>query len=76
MTSAAGAPGYFVNPFNLHELFTLPTSSLPLFFFTAARNGERLFIERGLGADIVLLAMVLIVFGTDRFLSSSEVASR
>jgi len=50
--------------------------SLPLYIYQSVRSGETLFIERGFGAGIVLLAMVLILFGTARFLSRSKVARR
>ena len=53
-----------------------PMNSLPLYIFTAVRSGLTLFIVRGFGAGIVLLAMVLILFGTARFLSRSKVARR
>jgi phosphate transport system permease protein len=53
-----------------------PMNSLPLYIITAVRSGNNLFIARGFGAGIVLLAMVLILFGTARFLSRSKVARR
>jgi phosphate transport system permease protein len=67
----SGASTFFtVNPFNS------PMNSLPLYILTAVRSGEPLFIERGFGAGIVLLAMVLILFGTARYLSRGKVARR
>jgi phosphate transport system permease protein len=59
-----------VNPFNN------PMNSSPLFILTAVRSGLPLFIDRGFGAGIVLLAMVLILFGTARYLSRGKVARR
>jgi phosphate transport system permease protein len=53
-----------------------PMNSLPLYIFTAVRSGLTKSIDRGFGAGIVLLAMVLILFGTARFLSRSKVARR
>jgi phosphate transport system permease protein len=51
-------------------------NSLPLAIFTAVRSGEPLFIERGFATGIVLLAIVLILFSTARFLARSKVARR
>jgi phosphate transport system permease protein len=51
-------------------------NSLPLYIFTGARSGENLFIERAFAAGIVLLAIVLVLFATARFLSRSKVARR
>jgi phosphate transport system permease protein len=59
-----------VNPLNN------PMDSLPLYIFHAVRSGLTQYIARGFGAGIVLLAMVLILFGTARFLSRSKVARR
>jgi len=53
-----------------------PMNSLPLAIFTAVRSPDQLFIERGFGTGIVLLAIVLILFGTGRFLSRTKVARR
>jgi hypothetical protein len=50
----ARSPTYFVNPLNIHDLFTSLMNSLPLSFFPAERNSEMLFIERGNGAGMVL----------------------
>ncbi len=67
----SGASTYLnFNPFNN------PMNSLPLFIFTAVRSGEPNYIERGFGAGVVLLAMVLILFVTARFLARSKVARR
>jgi phosphate transport system permease protein len=67
----SGASTFFnINPLNN------PMNSLPLYILTAVRSGEPRFIERGFGAGIVLLVMVLILFGIARFLSRSKVASR
>jgi len=53
-----------------------PMNSLPLYIYTAVRSGEPLFIERGFGAGIVLLAMVLILFVTARFIARTKVGRR
>jgi phosphate transport system permease protein len=67
----SGESGYLnFNPFN-NEM-----QSLPLYIYQSVLSGEPLFIERGFGAGIVLLAMVLILFGTARYLSRSRVARR
>jgi phosphate transport system permease protein len=67
----SGASTFFnKNPFNN------PMNSLPLYIVTAARSGEPRFIERGFGAGIVLLAIVLILFATARFISRPKVARR
>jgi phosphate transport system permease protein len=67
----SGASTFFnKNPFNN------PMNSLPLYIVTAARSGEPRFIERGFGAGLVLLAMVLILFATARFISRPKVARR
>jgi phosphate transport system permease protein len=59
-----------INPFNN------PMNSSPLFILTAVLSHEPLFVERGFGAAVVLLAMVLILFGTARYLSRGKVARR
>lgn len=51
-------------------------NSLPLFILTAVRSGEPRYIERGFGAGIVLLVIVLILFGAARYLSRPKVARR
>jgi phosphate transport system permease protein len=56
--------------------FNNPMNSLPLYILTAVRSGEPRFIERGFGAGIVLLILVLLLFGTARFLSRSKAISR
>jgi len=56
--------------------FVNPMNSLPLAIFTAVRSGQNLFIERGFGTGIVLLALVLILFATVRLLARSKVARR
>jgi phosphate transport system permease protein len=56
--------------------FVNPMNSLPLAIFTAVRSGDTLFIERGFGTGVVLLAYVLILFGTARLLARSKVARR
>jgi phosphate transport system permease protein len=58
------------------NIFNNPMNSLPLAIFTAVRSGEPLFIERGFATGVVLLAIVLILFTTARFLARSKVASR
>jgi phosphate transport system permease protein len=50
--------------------------SLPLYIFFAVRSGEPRYIARGFGAGIVLLLLVLMLFGTARFLSRNKVAGR
>jgi phosphate transport system permease protein len=58
--------------FNVNPLKN-PMNSLPLYIFTAVRSGEPRYIERGFGAGIVLLLMVLILFGIARLLSRTKV---
>lgn len=53
-----------------------PMNSLPLAIYTAVRSGDTLYIERGFGAGVVLLVLVLILFATGRLLARSKVASR
>jgi phosphate transport system permease protein len=56
--------------------FTQPMNSLPLYILTAVRSGDTLFIERGFGAGIVLLAYVLILFSAARFVSRNKAGRR
>jgi phosphate transport system permease protein len=64
----SGASTFFnTNPFNN------PMNSLPLYIITAVRSGEPVFIQRGFGAAVVLLAFVLILFTTARLLSRTKV---
>ena len=58
------------NPFN-NDM-----NSLPLYIYSAVRSGLPKEIERGFAAGIVLLTMVLILFGTARFLARGKVGSR
>lgn len=44
-------------------------NSLPLFIFQAVRSGEELLIERGYGAGIALLTLVLVLFVVARRLA-------
>ena len=48
----------------------------PLYIFTAVRSGEPLFIQRGYGAASLLLALILILFATTRFLARDKVRAR
>jgi phosphate transport system permease protein len=67
----SGASTYFnANPFDE------PMNSLPLYIYTAVRSGEPKFIERGFAAGIVLLAIVLILFASARFLARSKAGRR
>jgi phosphate transport system permease protein len=56
--------------------FSLPMNSLPLYIFFAVRSPDALYKERGFGAGVVLLALVLILFSVARLLSRSKVARR
>ncbi|HUC22049.1 MAG TPA: phosphate ABC transporter permease PstA [Streptosporangiaceae bacterium] len=56
--------------------FVNPMNSLPLAIFTAVRSGVPLFITRGFGTGVVLLAYVLILFSAARLLARSKVARR
>lgn len=62
----------FTNTDPLHQ----PMSSLPLYIFTAIRSPEPLFIQRGFGAAALLLALVLALFVTARFLARDKAGSR
>lgn len=53
-----------------------PMNSLPLYIITAVRSGDTLFIERGFGAGIVLLAYVVILFSLARYFARNKVARR
>jgi phosphate transport system permease protein len=53
-----------------------PMNSLPLFVYTAVRSGEPLFIERGYGAALLLLGLVITLFAFTRFLARDKVRSR
>lgn len=44
-------------------------NSLPLYIFSAARSGEELEVARGFGAASVLLALVLVLFVTARWIA-------
>jgi phosphate transport system permease protein len=66
------APSQFMNA----NPFVNPMNSLPLYILTGVRSGEPKFIERGFGAGIVLFVLVLILFGTAKFLGRSRVARR
>jgi phosphate transport system permease protein len=67
----SGASTFFnVNP------FVNPMNSLPLYILTAVRSGEPTFIERGFGAAVVLLGMVLILFAIARYIGRSKVGRR
>jgi phosphate transport system permease protein len=57
---------------NYHPLHN-PMNSLPLYIITAARSGEPANIARGFAAGMVLLLMVLILFGTARYISRQKV---
>ena len=56
--------------------FQDPMNSLPLFIFSAVRSGEPLYIARGFGAASVLLALVLALFVTTRFLARDRMNRR
>ncbi|HEY2505945.1 MAG TPA: phosphate ABC transporter permease PstA [Streptosporangiaceae bacterium] len=56
--------------------FGEPMNSLPLYIYTAVRSPQQKFIERGFGAGIVLLVMVLVLFATARFLARSKAGRR
>ena len=62
----------FTNLDPFHE----PMNSLPLFIFSAIRSGQDLFIERGYGAALLLLAFVTALFITARFLARDKVRAR
>jgi phosphate transport system permease protein len=62
----------FYNTDPLHN----PMNSLPLFVFSAVRSGQDLFIARGYGAAALLLALVLVLFTTARFLARDKVRTR
>jgi phosphate transport system permease protein len=73
------APLLIVSGFNtfwnadpLHK----PMNSLPLFIYTGVRSGEKNFITRGYGAAAVLLALILALFLTTRFLARDKVRGR
>jgi phosphate transport system permease protein len=58
------------------NIVTNPMNSLPLAIYTAVRSGEPAFIARGFATGIVLLAMVLILFTTGRYLSRTKAGRR
>jgi phosphate transport system permease protein len=62
--------------FNNFNPLNNPMQSLPLYIYEAVRSPSQNFITRGFGAGIVLLAAVLILFTTARFLARSKVARR
>lgn len=51
-------------------------NSLPLFIFTAVTSGEPKFVARGYGAATLLLAIILVLFATTRFLARDKVRAR
>ena len=51
-------------------------NSLPLFVFASVRSGQDLSIARGYGAAALLLALVLVLFVTARFLARDKVRAR
>jgi phosphate transport system permease protein len=51
-------------------------NSLPLYIFTLEKTGESLAITRAFGAASVLLAFVVVLFVTARFLSRDKAARR
>lgn len=67
----SGANTYF-NKNPLHE----PMNSLPLFIFTAARDGIPTDTDRAYGAAIVLLFMVLVLFVCTRLLARQRIGRR
>jgi phosphate transport system permease protein len=56
--------------------FHNPMNSLPLFIFSAVRSGEPLYIARGFGAAALLLALVVALFVTTRFLARDKIRGR
>jgi phosphate transport system permease protein len=62
----------FTNGDPFHE----PMNSLPLFIFTAIRSGQSAYIARGYGAAALLLAFVLVLFMTARYLARDRVRAR
>jgi phosphate transport system permease protein len=66
LTSGA-SPILNSNPF--HQ----PMNSLPLFTYQAVRSGQPIYIERGMAAASVLIALVLILFVTARLLARQRV---
>jgi len=62
--------------FTNHDPLHNPMNSLPLYVFAAIRSGEPRFIARGYGAAALLLAFVLVLFVTARFLTRSKVRAR
>lgn len=53
-----------------------PMNSLPLFALSSVRGSQPNYITRGFGAASVLLALVLILFVTTRFLARQRVGKR
>jgi phosphate transport system permease protein len=51
-------------------------NSLPLYIYAAVKSGEPTQIARGFGAAGVLLAMVLVLFATARWLTRDKAARR
>jgi phosphate transport system permease protein len=62
----------FLNTDPTHQ----PMNSLPLFAFSAVRSGQDQFIARGYGAAALLLALVLVLFVTARYLARDTVRAR
>jgi len=58
--------------FNLNPL-KQPMNSLPLFIYSAIRDPNPTMIERGFGAAVVLLGIVLFFFAVTRFLARQRV---
>lgn len=53
-----------------------PMNSLPLYIFSAIRSGQNAFIARGYGAAVLLLALVITLFTTARFLARDKARAR
>jgi len=66
------APSVFMNG----NPFVNPMNSLPLYILTGVRSGEPRFIERGFGAGIVLVVLVLILFGVAKYIARPRAAGR
>jgi phosphate transport system permease protein len=61
--------------FNANPL-AQPMNSLPLFVFSAVRSGEPTYIARGMAAASVLLALILLLFVTVRWLARTRTGRR
>ena len=53
-----------------------PMNSLPLFIFAAVRSGQPLYVARGYGAAALLLALVLALFVSARYLARDKAPGR